>query len=149
MLHKAPHESNDMQPSTTPPAISNDLADLALLNIKQVCSLVGMSASSVRAGVRASTFPAPDVVDGMRFTRWKAGTVRRFLEDYTSKPASADVGKALSDRASAAYAKRKPKGTTSTTTAQRVEARNTPRKASAPAVVPKATKRAAGPRPGC
>lgn len=145
-----------MQPSTNPPAISNDLADLALLNIKQVCSLVGMSASSVRAGVRASTFPAPDVVDGMRFTRWKAGTVRRFLEEYTSKPASADVGKALSDRASAAYAKRKPKGSAtgtttsaSTTAAQRVEARAVPRKAPAPAVVPKATKRTAGPRPGC
>lgn len=143
-----------MQPSTNPPTISNDLADLTLLNIKQVCSLVGMSASSVRAGVRASTFPAPDVVDGMRFTRWKAGTVRRFLEEYTSKPASADVGKALSDRASAAYAKRKPKGgatgtSTSATTAQHVEARATPRKAPAPAVVPKATKRPAGPRPGC
>lgn len=95
-------------PRNDSPAISEDLADLALLNIKKVCSLVGLSASAVRERVRNGTFPRPDVVDGMRCTRWKAGTVRKWLIEYTSRPATPDLAEAMSSRASAARAKRHP-----------------------------------------
>lgn len=69
------------KPAATLPA---DLADLSRLTIKDVCSLVGRSESSVRELIRAGRFPAPDYRDGPRCVRWSARLVRNWLAATTS-----------------------------------------------------------------
>lgn len=69
------------KPAATLPA---DLADLSRLTIKEVCSLVGRSESSVRELIRAGRFPAPDYRDGARCVRWSARLVRGWLAATTS-----------------------------------------------------------------
>ncbi|MFM2057605.1 MAG: hypothetical protein RLY71_1990 [Pseudomonadota bacterium] len=92
-----------------PPIIPDDLAALALLDIKQVCSLVGLSASNVRQRINAGTFPPPDLIDGMRCTRWAAGTVRQWLQHKLSEPKPAGLDEAMKTRATTAYAARMAK----------------------------------------
>lgn len=57
-----------------------NLADLARLTIKEVCSLTGRSESSLRELIATGRFPEADYRDGPRCVRWSAGVVRRWLE---------------------------------------------------------------------
>lgn len=100
--HAAPAMTAHHPPTAEAAAIPEALAMLELLNIKQVCRFTGMSASSIRARIRDGTFPPPDVVNGPRFTRWKAGTVQTWLIQITSQPVAPEVLAAQSKRATAA-----------------------------------------------
>jgi predicted DNA-binding transcriptional regulator AlpA len=62
-----------------------DLAELARLTIKEVCTLVGRSESSLREMIAAGRFPQPDYRDGPRCVRWSAGLVRRWLAQTTAQ----------------------------------------------------------------
>lgn len=62
------------------PPVTQELADLARLSIKDVAALVRMSEQSIRDRVKAGKFPAPDHRDGLRCVRWSAGLVRQWLE---------------------------------------------------------------------
>lgn len=62
----------------TTPSIPADLADLQLLDKKQVCALVGLKSTSIDDRVRAGTFPEP-IRMGARCTRWPAGAVRQWI----------------------------------------------------------------------
>lgn len=54
------------------------LADVALLDISDVCAAARMSASWVHEEVRAGRFPQP-LRFGPRCTRWRSGDVRAWL----------------------------------------------------------------------
>ena len=97
---------NSTQHKATP-AVPSDLEELALLDIKRVCSLAGLSASAIRERIREGTFPKPDVVDGMRCTRWTVGTVRRWLLDRVTAPKPAGLDEALKKRAKGAVSSRR------------------------------------------
>lgn len=87
LKHGRPRERQRRQPPVAVAAQSRtlpaDLADLSRLTIKEVCSLVGRSESSVRELIRTGRFPAPDYRDGARCARWSAGLVRRWLQETT------------------------------------------------------------------
>lgn len=71
-------------PSQSIPA---DIAEVALLNIKAVCTAVSMSRGWVHAEVRAGRFPQP-MRFGQRCTRWRAQDVRAWLVDRAALGAS-------------------------------------------------------------
>lgn len=50
----------------------------ALLKIQTVIEVTGLSESTIRRKVAKGTFPAP-VKDGLRCTRWVAGSVSNWL----------------------------------------------------------------------
>ena len=68
------------EPTTNMPAAppAADLADLALLPLRDVLKLTGRSASGIHELVRTDRFPQP-LRDGTRCTRWQAGKVRAWL----------------------------------------------------------------------
>ena len=68
------------EPTTHKPAAppAADLADLALLPLRDVLKLTGRSASGIHELVRTDRFPQP-LRDGTRCTRWQAGKVRAWL----------------------------------------------------------------------
>lgn len=88
--------------ATTPPPAS--LADVSLLDIKDVCAAVRMSVSWVHDEVRSGRFPQP-LRFGMRCTRWKAADVRQWLIERASGAAAdakvADLVTARAKKASA------------------------------------------------
>lgn len=61
-----------------------ELADVALLDIKDVCAAVRMSASWVHDEVREGRFPQP-MRFGMRCTRWQASAIRQWLEERAER----------------------------------------------------------------
>jgi predicted DNA-binding transcriptional regulator AlpA len=61
------------------------LAELRRLTIREVCSLVGRSESSLREMIAVGRFPKPDYRDGPRCVRWSAGLVRRWLARTTAQ----------------------------------------------------------------
>lgn len=70
------------QPKPAAP-ITQDLADLARLTIKDLRALTGRSETSLRDMIREGRFPAPDYRDGPRCVRWSAGLVKRWLAATT------------------------------------------------------------------
>lgn len=72
MTAKLPTASKQWAP------IPADLADAALLDVKDVCAATRMSPSWVYDAVHAGRFPAP-VVRGRKFTRWSQQSVREWL----------------------------------------------------------------------
>lgn len=68
----------------TAPPVSQELADLARLSIKDVSALVRLSEQTIRDRIKAGKFPPADHREGLRCTRWSAGTVRRWLESTTT-----------------------------------------------------------------
>lgn len=62
------------------PTVSQELADLARLSIRDVSALVRLGEQTIRDRVKAGRFPAADFKDGTRCTRWSAGSIRRWLE---------------------------------------------------------------------
>jgi predicted DNA-binding transcriptional regulator AlpA len=61
-----------------------DLADVALLDIKDVCAVVRMSASWVHDATRTSRFPSP-VIRQSRCARWRSADVRAWLIERIEK----------------------------------------------------------------
>lgn len=64
-----------------------DLAEVALLDIADVCAAVRMSSSWLHDEVRAKRFPQP-LRFGPRCTRWKAADVRAWLVDRAAVAAA-------------------------------------------------------------
>ena len=62
---------------STQPLYALQIAD-ALLKIKTVTAVTGLSESSIRRKVAAGQFPQP-IKDGTRCTRWVAGSVSAWL----------------------------------------------------------------------
>lgn len=63
--------------STTP----TEFADLALLNMRDVCALARVSRTWVEERVAAGQFPQP-LRFGVRCLRWRAADVRAWLEEH-------------------------------------------------------------------
>lgn len=61
-----------------PAELPGSLADVALLDIRDVCAAARMSASWIHEEVRARRFPQP-LRFGPRCTRWRSGDVRAWL----------------------------------------------------------------------
>lgn len=59
-------------------AIPATLADVAFLDIRDVCAAVRMSTSWVHDEVREGRFPAP-MRFGSRCSRWRSSDVRKYL----------------------------------------------------------------------
>ena len=72
-------------PKTAARPLPANLADVALLDISDVCAAVRMSASWVHDEVRAGRFPQP-IRYGPRCTRWPAASVRQYLIDRAAQP---------------------------------------------------------------
>lgn len=69
------------------PPVSQELADLARLSVKDVSALVRLSEQTIRDRVKAGKFPPADYRDGPKCVRWSAGTVRRWLESTSTAAA--------------------------------------------------------------
>lgn len=96
----------DPKPAARP--LPADLADVALLDISDVCAAVRMSASWVHDEVRARRFPQP-LRYGPRCTRWTAASIRQYLIERAAQPQAeaTDLVTARAKKASdAARAKR-------------------------------------------
>ena len=78
---KATQTSRPFQPQIPP----RDLADVALVDIKEVCSALSMSASWVHNEVRERRFPQP-LRHGPRCTRWRAVDIRQYLIERAAQP---------------------------------------------------------------
>lgn len=85
MKHEDIHKPRTMrQPSS-------ELADVAFLDINDVCALARMSASWVHDEVRAGRFPQP-MRFGPRCSRWRSAEVRAWLiARAESAPADSDA----------------------------------------------------------
>jgi predicted DNA-binding transcriptional regulator AlpA len=88
--------------TTAPRALPADLADVAFLDIKDVCTAVRMSASWVHDEVRTGTFPAP-LRFGNRCSRWRVVDIRAWL---VARAAQADTDNAGTGSHLVAKAKR-------------------------------------------
>ena len=98
----------ELKPKTTRP-LPGDLAELALLDIDDVCNAVCMSRSWWHDEVRAGRAPAP-LHFGPRCSRWTAAVIRQYLIQRAAQPQAeaAELVKARATKASAAaQAKRK------------------------------------------
>ncbi len=88
-----------------------DLADVAFLDIRDVCAAARMSASWIHDEVRARRFPQP-LRFGPRCTRWRSSDVREWLiARAAAAEADTEAAAALATRAKkaseAAQAKRR------------------------------------------
>lgn len=93
---------------SSPRPLPADLADVALLDINDVCTALRMSASWVHDEVRGKRFPQP-LRYGPRCTRWTAASIRQYLIERAAQPQAeaAEFVKARAKKASdAARAKR-------------------------------------------
>lgn len=79
----APRRAPQAQRSTVP--VSDGLADLQRLAMRDIRALARMSESKIREMMARGEFPQPDYRDGPRCVRWNAGTVRRWLESTTAQ----------------------------------------------------------------
>jgi predicted DNA-binding transcriptional regulator AlpA len=96
---------------TAPHRTPADLADLAFLDIRDVCAAARMSASWIHDEVRARRFPQP-MRFGPRCTRWRSSDVREWLvARAAAAEADIETGALLTARAKkasdAAQAKRR------------------------------------------
>jgi hypothetical protein len=104
-----------------PPGIPAPLADVALLNISDLCAAYRKSKSAVWADVAAGLIPAP-AIRKPRYTRWALEDIHANLRQLLSgaeraAPAAAAKAKARATHASrAAAAKRELIAKTATTT---------------------------------
>ena len=82
-----------------------DLAEVAFLDISDVCAAVRMSASWIHDCVRQGRFPQP-LRFGSRCTRWRSAQIRDWLIERAAMGAAdseaADLATAKAKRASAA-----------------------------------------------
>jgi prophage regulatory protein len=85
------------QRNSKPALPAGDLADLALLDIRDVCALARMSASWIHDEVRAQRFPQP-MRFGPRCSRWRSADVRAWL---IARTVSAEQDTEAAARASA------------------------------------------------
>lgn len=102
-----------MTAKTTPRAnarpVPADLADVAFLDINDVCAAVCMSASWWHDEIRAGRAPQP-LRYGPRCSRWPAAVIKRYLIERTERAAAdKDAGKVASARATKASAAAKAK----------------------------------------
>ena len=98
--------TSDPKPAARP--LPADLADVALLDIKDVCAAVRMSASWWHSEVSSGRAPQP-LRYGPRCTRWTAASVRQYLIDRAGQPqaeAAALVTARAKKASAAAQAKR-------------------------------------------
>ena len=51
-----------------------------LLNIQEVCKLVGLKKSTIYLYIQTNIFPAPKKI-GKRLSRWKLSEIRRWMEE--------------------------------------------------------------------
>lgn len=98
------------KPNVTRPT-PDVLADVAFLDISDVCAAARMSASWIHEEVRAGRFPKP-MRFGPRCSRWRSSEVRAWLvERATAAQADTETALAMSARAKkaseAAQAKRR------------------------------------------
>jgi len=90
MHNTATPQVTQIRKTTTPrnaPPVSQELADLARLSVKDVSALVRLSEQTIRDRVKAGKFPPADHRDGPKCVRWSAGTVRRWLESTSTAAA--------------------------------------------------------------
>ena len=89
------------RPTVRPP-LPEAHADVALLDVNDVCALVRMSTSWWHDAVREGRAPAP-LRFGPRCTRWKLADVRAWLIERTAQPQAeaAALAKARATKASA------------------------------------------------
>ena len=94
--------TQDLKLKTTRP-LPGDLAELALLDIDDVCNAVCMSRSWWHDEVRAGRAPAP-LHFGPRCSRWTAAVIRQYLIQRAAQPQAeaAELVKARATKASAA-----------------------------------------------
>ena len=90
----------DSKPAARP--LPADLAEVALLDINDVCVAVRMSPSWVHDEVRAHRFPQP-LRHGPRCTRWTASSIRQYLIERAAQP-QADATALVTARAKKASA---------------------------------------------
>ena len=84
------------EPSREPPT---NLADVAFLDIRDMCAATRMSASWIHEEVRAGRFPQP-LRFGPRCTRWRSADVRAWLIARAAKAdADTETGAMMSARA--------------------------------------------------
>ena len=74
-----------LDPKPTARPLPADLADVALLDIKDVCAVVRMSPSWWHDEVRAGRAPQP-LRYGPRCTRWTAASIRNYLIERAAQP---------------------------------------------------------------
>jgi predicted DNA-binding transcriptional regulator AlpA len=86
---------NKKEMASTARELPPGLAELALIDIAQVCKACGMSPSWVHQKVSVGEFPAP-LRFSSRCARWRAADVREWLLQRPSQAGAADV---LRDRA--------------------------------------------------
>ena len=84
-------------PKTAARPLPANLADVALLDISDVCAAVRMSASWVQNEVLRGRFPQP-IRFGQRCTRWPAASVRQYLIDRAAQP-QAEVAELVAAKA--------------------------------------------------
>ena len=101
-MHGAPIVTTRTDPKSTTRALPADLADVALLDINDVCAAVRMSASWWHSEVAAGRAPQP-LRYGPRCTRWTAASVRQYLIDRAAQP-QADAAALVTARAKKASA---------------------------------------------
>ena len=93
----------DQKPPTRP--LPADLADVAFLDINDVCAAVRMSASWVHDAVRERRFPQP-MRFGARCSRWRSASIRDWLIERAEMAAAdtqtAELMTARAKKASAA-----------------------------------------------
>ena len=99
----------DQKPAARP--LPADLADVAFLDIGDVCAAVRMSASWVHDEVREGRFPPP-LRYGPRCSRWKSADVRRYLIERAAQP-QAEATELVTARAKKASAAAQAKRTAS------------------------------------
>lgn len=95
---------------SAPRSMTASLADVAFLDINDVCAVARMSASWIHDEVRAGRFPQP-MRFGPRCSRWRSSDVRQWLIDRAAAAeADTQAGALLTARAKkaseAAQAKR-------------------------------------------
>lgn len=83
------------------------IADVALLDIDDICAATRLSRSYIHQEVRAHRFPEP-IRFGNRFVRWSAPAVRQWILDRSAeaKKRSDEITAALVERSQRANAKR-------------------------------------------
>lgn len=98
-----------IQTNSAAQTLPADVAAVSLLDIRDVCAAVRMSASWVHDAVRARRFPQP-LRHGPRCTRWTASSIRQYLIERAAHPQeeTAELVTARAKKASdAAQAKRR------------------------------------------
>lgn len=78
VIHTRPNMTAKPSRDSAARPVPSELADVAFLDINDVCAAVRMSSSWVQDEVREGRFPQP-LRFGARCTRWRAADVRAYL----------------------------------------------------------------------